>query len=39
MWDVFRNWVFAADLRDADIRGFASFGEGVVARIEVFAFL
>jgi hypothetical protein len=31
--------MFAADLGDAYIRGFACFREGVVARIEVFAFL
>lgn len=39
MRDVLGNWVLAADLGDTDVGGFASFGEGVVARVEVFALL
>lgn len=39
MRDVLRDGVFAADLCDADVGGFAGFGEGVVAGVEVFAFL
>lgn len=39
MGDVLRDRVAGADAGDADIRGFAGFAEGVVARVEVFAFL
>jgi hypothetical protein len=37
--DVLRDRVAGADAGDADIRGFAGFAEGVVARVEVFALL
>jgi len=37
--DVFGDGVFAADLGGADVLGFAGFGEGVVAGVEVFALL
>ena len=37
--DVFGERVLGADLGDADVGGFAGFGEGVVAGIEVFALL
>lgn len=37
--DVFWKWVLGADGGDAAFGGFAGFGEGVVARVEVFAFL
>lgn len=39
MGDVLRDRVAGADAGDADIRGFAGFAEGVVARVEVFALL
>ena len=39
MWDVFGDGVFATDLRDAYVGGFAGFGESVVAGVEVLAFL
>ncbi len=39
MRDVFGDGVFAADLSNANIGGLARFGEGIVARVEVFAFL
>ena len=37
--DVLWDRVAGADAGDADIRGFAGFAEGVVARVEVFALL
>lgn len=37
--DVFGLWVLRADGGDARVGGFAGFGEGVVAGVEVFAFL
>ncbi len=37
--DVFREGVLGADGGDAAFGGFARFGEGVVARVEVFALL
>jgi hypothetical protein len=37
--DVLWNWVFATDLGDAYVGGFAGFGQGVVAGVEVFALL
>lgn len=39
MGDVLRDRVAGADAGDANIRGFAGFAEGVVARVEVFALL
>jgi len=39
VWDVLGNRMFAADLGDAYVRGFACFGEGVVATVEVLALL
>jgi hypothetical protein len=39
VWDVLGDGVFAADLGDAYVGGFAGFGESVVAGVEVFAFL
>lgn len=39
MRDVFGNGMFATDGCHANIRGFAGFGKGVVARVEVFALL
>lgn len=39
MWDVFWEWVLGTDGGDAAFGGFAGFGEGVVAGVEVFAFL
>ena len=39
MGDVVSLGVFGADGGDAGVGGFAGFGEGVVARVEVFAFL
>lgn len=39
MRDVLGDGVLAAYLGDAGVRGFAGFGEGVVAAVEVFAFL
>jgi hypothetical protein len=37
--DLLRVGVLAANLGDADIRGFASFGEGIVAAVKVLALL
>ncbi len=37
--DVFGLGVFGADGGDAGVGGFTGFGEGVVARVEVFALL
>lgn len=37
--DVFWEWVLGADGGDAALGGLAGFGEGVVAGVEVFAFL
>jgi hypothetical protein len=37
--DVLRNGMFAADLGNAYVGGFAGFGEGIVARVEVLALL
>ena len=37
--DVFWEWVLRADGGDAALGSFAGFGEGVVAGVEVFAFL
>lgn len=39
MRDVLGERVLGADGGDADIGGLAGLGEGVVARVEVFAFL
>lgn len=39
MRDVFGERVLEPDRGDAYVGGFAGFGEGVVARVEVFAFL
>ncbi len=39
MGDVLWDWMAGADAGDADIRGFAGFAEGVVARVKVFALL
>jgi hypothetical protein len=39
MWDVLGRRMLAADGGDADVRGFAGFGEGVVARVEVLPLL
>jgi hypothetical protein len=39
MGDVLWDWMAGADAGDANIRGFAGFAEGVVARIKVFALL
>ncbi len=39
MRDVFCLGVFGADGGDTRVGGFAGFGEGVVARVEVFALL
>ena len=37
MWDVVGFGVFGADGGHAGVGGFAGFGEGVVARVKVFA--
>lgn len=37
--DVLGHGVLGADVGDANVGGFAGFAEGVVARVEVFAFL
>ena len=39
MWDVLGERVLRADGGDADVGGFAGFGEGIVAGVEVFALL
>ena len=39
MWDIFRQRVLGADGGNADIGGLASLGEGVVAGVEILAFL
>lgn len=39
MGNVFWEWVLGTDGGDAAFGGFAGFGEGVVAGVEVFAFL
>lgn len=39
VWDIFGHWMPGSDVGDADIRRLAGFAEGVVARVEVFAFL
>lgn len=36
---IFRKGMLGTDVRDAHIRRFASFAEGIVARIEIFALL
>jgi hypothetical protein len=37
--DVLGNRVLRAHLGDTDVGGFAGFGEGIVARVEVLALL
>lgn len=39
MWDVLRERVLRADGGDANVGGFAGFGKGIVAGVEVFALL
>lgn len=39
MWDILGERVFRADRGDADVGGFAGFGESIVAGVEVFALL
>ena len=39
MWDVFGERVLRADGGDTDVGGFASFGEGVVTGVKIFALL
>jgi len=39
MRNVFRDWMFATDLGDANVGGFACFGEGVIAAVEILALL
>jgi len=39
MWDVLWDWMLAANLGDANVGGFAGFGESVVAGVEVLALL
>ena len=39
MGNVFRNWVARSNAGDTDVRSFAGLAQGVVARVEVFAFL
>jgi hypothetical protein len=39
MWDVLWNWVFASYGSDASIRSLSSFGESIVAGVEIFTFL
>jgi len=37
--NLFGNGVLTADRCDTDVRGFAGFGEGIVAAVEVFTLL
>lgn len=39
MWDVLRLRMARPDVSHAGIGGLAGFAEGIIARIEVFAFL
>lgn len=39
VWDVLGDWVLTANVCDAGVGCFASFGEGVVAGVEVLALL
>lgn len=39
MWNVFWERVLRTNGGDANVGGFASFGEGIVARVEIFALL
>lgn len=39
VWDLFWNGVLTANCSNADVGGLPGFGEGIVAGVEVFAFL
>jgi hypothetical protein len=39
MWNVFGNGMFAANGGYTDVRGLASLGEGIIARVKIFALL
>ena len=39
MWDIFGERMLGANCCYADIRGFASFRKGIIARVKVLAFL
>lgn len=39
MRNVFRLWVLGSDVCYANVRGLSSFGESIVSRVKVLAFL